>query len=142
MGLPTSQGLLLHTIDMIRQSDRAFGFAFAGFCFLIAVCGWLVSGSLLGWPLFTAMVFAALAVFIPGLLLPLNSLWHAIGPKIATINNAIILGVVFYLLITPIGLMMRLFRRDPMQRSIDKKIASYWKPVQRQADPKTFDDQF
>lgn len=127
---------------MIHQNDRVFGFTFAGVFFLITLGRWVVSGRLLGWPLFAAGVFATLAVFIPGLLLPLNRLWHVIGPKIASVNNLVILGAVFYLFITPVGLMMRLFRRDPMQRSIDKRIATYWSPVRRQADSETFDDQF
>jgi len=127
---------------MVHQSNRKFGFTFAGIFCLISVGRWLVSGKLLGWPLFTAVAFAALAAFIPGLLLPLNRLWRVIGPKIASTNNFIVLGAVFYLFVTPVGLIMRLFRRDPMQRSIDKRIATYWTPVRRQADSETFDDQF
>lgn len=127
---------------MAHQSDRIFGFTFAGIFFLISAGRWIILGKLVGWPLFVAIVFAALAIFMPGLLLPLNRLWHVIGPKIASINNFIILGVVFYLFVTPIGLIMRLFRRDPMQRSIDKKIGSYWSPVRRQVDSETLDDQF
>jgi hypothetical protein len=125
-----------------QQSDRAFGFTFAGLFFLITTVGWVFFDRLPYWALITAIVFTLLALVIPSVLMPLNQFWRWLGPKIAAINNTIVLGVVFYLFITPIGLMMRLFGRDPMHRSTKEKVATYWTAVHRQADNESFSDQF
>lgn len=125
-----------------QQSDRVFGFTFAGLFFLITTVGWIFFDRLPYWALVAAIVFTLLASAVPSVLMPLNRLWHRIGPKVASINNVIILGVVFYLFITPIGLIMRLFGRDPMHRSTKEKVATYWTAVQRQADSESFSDQF
>ena len=129
-------------MNAVQQSDRAFGFTVAGlFCFITAL-DWLFFDGRPYWTLITAIVFTLLSVVVPGMLMPLNQLWRWIGPKIAAINNAIILGAVFYLCITPVGLMMRLFGRDPLHRSINGKVATYWTIVQRPADSESFSDQF
>jgi Saxitoxin biosynthesis operon protein SxtJ len=125
-----------------QQSDRVFGFTFAGLFFLITTVGWIFFDRLPYWALVAAIVFTLLASAVPSVLMPLNRLWQRIGPKVASINNVIILGVVFYLFITPIGLIMRLFGRDPMHRSTKEKVATYWTAVQRQADSESFSDQF
>lgn len=125
-----------------QQSDRAFGFTFAGVFFLITTVGWVFFDRLPYWALITAIVFTLLASVFPIVLMPLNQVWRRIGPKVASINNAIILAVVFYLFVTPIALMMRLFGRDLMHRSINKKAVTYWTAVQRQADDESFSDQF
>jgi hypothetical protein len=125
-----------------QQSDRAFGFTFGGLFFLITAVSWLVFGRLPYWALVTGILFTLLASVAPILLMPLNQMWRRIGPKVASVNNVIISAVVFYLVITPIGLIMRLFGRDLMHRSIDKKAGTYWTPVHRQADSESFSDQF
>jgi hypothetical protein len=138
------RGKLLATDNMKakQQSDRAFGFTFGGLFFLITTVGWVFFDRLPYWALVTAIVFTLLALAVPSVLMPLNQLWRWIGPKIAAINNAIILGAVFYLFVTPVGLIMRLFGRDPLHRSINEKVATYWTTVQRPADSESFSDQF
>ncbi len=75
---------------------------------------WVVSGILLGW-----------ALILPKSLFPLYRAWMAIGKVLGWINSRIILGLIFYLMILPIGLVMRLFGRDPMRRRLDKGALSY-----------------
>jgi Saxitoxin biosynthesis operon protein SxtJ len=125
-----------------QLSDRGFGFTFAGLGVFISALGWLFSGQLIFWALYIAIGFAVLAAIKPGLLMPLNRFWSWIAPKIASVNNTIVLGLVFYVLITPMALMMRLFGRDPMHRSITGKASTYWSLVRRRADAESFSDQF
>jgi hypothetical protein len=89
-----------------------------------------------------AFAFAVTACLAPGLLIPLNRLWGWVAPKIAMLNNTIILGGVFYLVISPIGIMMKLLGRDPMCRALQPASDSYWTPVQRQSTGETLHDQF
>ena len=126
----------------ICQSDRHFGFTFAGLFLVISAVGWWFTDHTSLWALGTAIGFGAVAWLAPGLLMPLNRTWRWMAPKIASLNNAIILGLVFYGFVTPIGLMMRLFGRDPLHRQIDTSARSYWTPVRRKVDRESFSDQF
>jgi len=127
---------------VVRQSDRAFGCTVAVVFVGIALVGWWLGGQLPQWALVMAATFAGVAWLVPGLLLPLNRFWGWMAPKIAALNNAVILGLVFYLVITPIGLVMKLFGRDSMCRAIQPTSDSYWTPVQHQSTMETLTDQF
>ena len=135
-------GKLLAIDNKKQQSDRAFGFTFGGLFFLITAVGWIFFDRLTYWALVTGIFFTLVALVVPSVLMPLNQLWRRIGPKVASINNVIILAVVFYIFVTPIALVMRLFGRDPMHRAIDESVDTYWTPVQRQTDNESFSDQF
>jgi hypothetical protein len=127
---------------LVRQDDRRFGFTFAGVFACIAVIGWWVSGSLLVWAVLAGGGFAGLAIVAPGALMPLHRLWGWLAPHIASVTNAMMIGLVFYLFISPLGMFMRLFGRDALCREIDRTSGSYWSPVQKHADDESFRDQF
>lgn len=129
-------------MSTVRLSNRAFGFTFAGIFSLIAALGGVLFGQVPHWALVTAVGFAATAALLPGLLMPLNLFWGWLAPKIASLNNAIILGLVFYLFITPIAMIMKVSGRDPMNRETRVREESYWTPVRRQTDNETLEDQF
>jgi hypothetical protein len=85
-----------------------------------AVCGIGVVGALLIW-------------IAPPLGRRLYVGWmYAAAPVGWTISH-VVLALVYYLVLTPVGLLVRLFGRDPMQRSLDTKAASYW--IERKAQP-------
>jgi len=126
----------------VRQSDRSFGLMFAVALTVIAGVVWLVFDSLLQGLLVTAAAFLILALIAPGILFPLNRLWMWFGHKLGYVNNHILLGIFFYLLVTPLGLMMRLFGRDSMHRKLDPGAATYLEPVGRQNDAETMRDLF
>ena len=91
----------------------------------------VVSGALFG-----------VALLVPGLLLPLNLLWRKLAWRIAVVFTYVVLGAIFYLVFTPIGLVMRVIRRDPMMQAMNDGASDYWAPVRRQASSDTLDDQF
>jgi hypothetical protein len=59
--------------------------------------------------------------------------WTAFGRLIGLIISRLLLGTVFFALVTPMGLVLRLLRKDPLQRAFDRKATSYWIP-RRQDD--------
>ncbi len=126
----------------IRQSDRAFGFTLAAVFSIIAVNGWLFFGGPPYWALISTGTSVVVAMLVPGALMPLNRVWGWVAPKIGSINNTIVLGLVFYSFVTPIAILMRIFRRDTMRRSIESASDNYWTPVTRQTDSETFRDLF
>ena len=77
------------------------------------------------WPWYLAGVLFVLAVVYPPALRPVYRGWMKIGHVLGFINTRIILGILFYGLIFPMGVGMRLFRKDPMGRSLDEDLKSY-----------------
>ena len=80
----------------------------------IPVWPWLIAGVLVGWGLAAPMS-----------LQPVYRLWMKLGLLLSRITTPIILGIVFYLLILPMGLVMRIFGRDPMARRLDGSVKTY-----------------
>jgi len=76
-------------------------------------------------PLLISVIFFILT-FMPILLKPIYILWMRLAFILAWINTRLILCIVFYLVFTPMGLVMRLFRIDLLDRKIDKSKESYW----------------
>lgn len=77
------------------------------------------------WPWIVAGLLWLPALFIPGSLQPVYATWMRIGHAIGWVNTRIILGLVFYVLVLPMGLIMRIFGKDPMARKFDQSTASY-----------------
>ena len=107
-------------------SNRSFGFTFAAlFAVLCALSSWRRGGVDLWWlAAATALLIVTLAA--PGLLTPLNRVWSAFGRLMHAIVNPVILAVLFYGAITPIGLLARQFGYDPLRRRIEPAATSYW----------------
>jgi len=77
------------------------------------------------WPWIAAGVLWLPALLVPGVLRPVYTTWMKIGHVLGWVNTRIILGVLFYVLILPMGLIMRLFGNDPMARKWDESASSY-----------------
>jgi hypothetical protein len=77
------------------------------------------------WPWVVAAMFWAWAFAIPRTLNPVYRVWMKIGLTIGKVVNRIILGFVFFVIIFPMGIVMRLIGRDPMLRKLDKNIRTY-----------------
>lgn len=78
------------------------------------------------WPWIVATFLASLAVLSPRSLAPIYQVWMRIGLVLGFINTRIILGIMFYGVFVPMGLVMRvLFKRDPMNREVKQNLATY-----------------
>jgi len=77
------------------------------------------------WPWIVAGILWVPAIFIPRVLGPVYTNWMKIGHAIGWVNTRIILGLLFYVLVLPMGLIMRLFGNDPMARKVNKSASSY-----------------
>jgi hypothetical protein len=94
--------------------------------------GLIVGGvfGLLGlWPLLIlAVALIVPAQIVPRVLAPAHRAWMALGSALGWVNTRIILGLVFFGMITPIGFMRRAIGGDPMQRAFDAGATSYRVP--------------
>ena len=108
------------------SSDRAFGFVFAAVFLIIAAWPLLHSGVPRWWALGISGAFALVSVVKPVLLAVPNRLWMKLGLLLAKVVSPIALGILFYLVFAPIGLLMRLGGKDPLRLKFDREAKSYW----------------
>ena len=112
--------------DLKGPSERSFGLTFAGVFALFAAISLWRSGTWWPWLAGISVFFGALGLVFPRILAPLNRLWFLFGLVLHKIMTPIIMGILFYLLITPVGLLMRLSGKDPMRLKTDPSSSSYW----------------
>ena len=108
-------------------SNRNFGFLFAGvFALLSAYAGYHGANvtTVYGW-LVAGVVTGLFAIIAPGLLTPLNKAWMKLGELMGKVVSPLLLGVIFFLLITPVALVTRLFGRDEL-RLKKTDASSFW----------------
>ncbi|MCK6431211.1 MAG: SxtJ family membrane protein, partial [Burkholderiaceae bacterium] len=95
------------------------------------------------WSLVIAAAFAAVAFLLPNALTPLNRAWTRFGLLLHKIVSPIVLGFLFYIVVTPLGLLMRLLGKDPLRLRWDRQSSTYW--IERKPagpKPETLSDQF
>lgn len=124
-------------------SERAFGIVF--FVVLSIIGLWPLSGGAMPrwWLLAIAAIFLMLAFVRPVVLKPLNQVWHRFGLLLHRIVSPLVLGLLFYLTVTPTGILMRLTGKDPLRLKLQPDAESYW--IKREPpgpDPQTMTKQF
>jgi len=110
------------------SSDRSFGLVFAVVFFMIAAWPLLHGETPSWWAFGVAAVFALVAVMRPTLLAGLNRLWVKLGILLGKLVSPIALGILFYGVFFPVGVVMRLAGKDPLRLRRDADAASYWIP--------------
>jgi len=115
--------------EQTLPSERSFGLLFGAVFVLLAAYGWffkswssVVELSLLG----VALAFVLLGFVAPKILSPLNWLWFQLGQLLGKIVSPIVLGAIFFLLLTPVSLVTRLFGRDELRLKRKASQTSYW----------------
>ena len=82
-----------------------------------------------------AAALGGLALLAPGLLSPIHTLWMGGVHALAWVNTRVLLGLVYFLIMTTTGVVMRLMGRDPLDRRLRDR-PSYWVERRKQPDPK------
>ena len=118
-------------------SERSFGLVFAAVFLIIALFPLLGDGGVRLWSVGVAAVFAGLGLFLPKSLTPLNKLWFRFGLLLNKVVSPIVMGILFFLTVTPIGLIRRLFVKDPLNQRLDPDAKSYWIEVDREQAAQT-----
>ena len=107
-------------------SNRSFGIVFFIVFVLIATYPLLNQEEVRIWSLIISFLFLFLGLLNSKILTPLNKLWFRFGLFLGKIISPIIMGVIFFLVVTPIGLLMRFFGKDVLNLKLNKKKSSYW----------------
>ena len=107
-------------------SERNFGLVFSGF-FALMGCWPLIRGEAPKWiPLGIAAGFAIAAFATPSVLRPFNLIWFHFGLLLHRVMSPLVMGLVFFLCVTPIGWLTRCLGKDPMALRPDREAKSYW----------------
>ena len=108
---------------MNNQELRNFGFISGAFVAILfgLLLPWLLVHSIPLWPWIVTAILSSSALLLPSLLAPVYKGWMRVGNALGWINTRIILWVVFHFLLLPIGLLMRLFGKDPMTRKLNRE---------------------
>ena len=111
--------------DVKIGSNRSFGIVFFIVFFLISLYPLLDDGYIRLWSLIISIIFLCLGLVNSNLLNPLNRLWFKFGLILGRIISPIIMGLIFFLVVTPIGVFMRLLNKDLLNLKMSKN-STYW----------------
>src|SRR3569623_1692109 len=110
--------------------ERQFGYTLA-----------LIIGAVGGWHLFASVAHAALTALFPRIWVPVLRVWLPLGHALGWINTRIILGMVFFVMIMPMGWVLRRLGLDPL-RLRRRSSVTYWVTRDKEWPPASFKDQF
>ena len=106
-------------------SNKSFGIVFFIVFFIIAFLPLLNQNEIRYWSFFISVVFLFLAIIKSEILTPLNKIWFKFGIVLGKVVSPIVMGVIFFLVITPIGIFMRLIGKDLLNLKKTKN-QTYW----------------
>jgi hypothetical protein len=107
-------------------SERNFGIVFATVFGIIAFAPLYHGGSIRYWAIVFGIAFLVCAFAAPWVLRPLNKIWFKFGLLLHHVVNPLIMGILYYGAVVPMGLFLRARKKDILHLKIDKSASSYW----------------
>ncbi len=107
-------------------SERSFGLVFAVVFALVCLLPLKDGAEPRLWAGLVAAAFAVVSLAAPKLLKPLNKIWFLFGLLLHKIVSPLVMGLLFFVTVTPIALIMRALGKDPLKLRRDPAAASYW----------------
>ena len=122
------------------SSNRSFGLLF--FIVFLAISLWPLKsqGDLRLWAFILSLIFLVLGVLNSRFLTPLNKLWMKFGLFLGSIVAPLVMGIVFFMVVTPVGLIMRSLGKDLLRIKKSKSASTYW--IDREKQNNTMKRQF
>jgi len=111
--------------DIKIGSNRSFGIVFFVVFLIIATYPLINGDELKLWSLIISIVFLFLGLVNSKILNPLNKLWFKFGIFLGKIISPLVMGIIFFLVVTPIGLLMRLLNKDLLNLKFNNN-NTYW----------------
>ena len=130
-------------MEVEGSSNRSFGWVFVAVFAVVALAPVLFGATARWWALICSGAIAAVTVLRPGLLTVPNRLWMRFGLLLGHLVSPIVVGVLFFVVFTPFGLVMRAFGYDPLRLKADPRASTYW--IERSPPgpaPESMKDQF
>ena len=111
--------------DIKIGSNRSFGIVFFIVFLLIGLWPILKGNELRIWSIAISLIFFILGILNSKILTPFNKMWFRFGIFLGNFISPIIMGIVFFLVVTPTGLIMKLFRKDLINLRKNNS-STYW----------------
>ena len=131
---------MLHKSKPKISSNRSFGLVFFFVFLIVSLWPLLNENPLRIWSIIVAIIFLILGLMNSKLLTQLNVLWSKFGILLGSIVAPIVMGIVFFLVITPTGFIMKIFNKDLLNKNHDSEKKSYW--INRDKTKSTMKQQF
>ena len=113
-------------MDRIKiGSNRSFGIVFSVVFLLISIYPLINDENIRYWSLLISLIFLILGILNSRILTSLNIIWFKFGLFLGKIFAPLIMGIIFFLIVTPIGLIMKFFKKDLLNLKFNKD-KSYW----------------
>ena len=103
-------------------SNKSFGIVFFIVFFIIALFPLINEGEIKIWSLIISIIFLILGLKNSKILSPLNKIWFKFGIFLGKIISPLIMGIIFFLVVTPIGILMRIFKKDLLNLKVNNEI--------------------
>ena len=132
--------MMFNKSEIKISSNRNFGLVFFFVFLIVSLWPLLNENSPRIWSIVIAVIFLILGLLNSKLLTPLNMLWFKFGLFLGSIISPIIMGIIFFLVIAPTGLVMKLMGKDLLDKKYDNKKKSYW--INRTKTKNTMKQQF
>jgi len=114
-------------LSLIDNSElRKFGLVVGSVLMLIGVFPVVKGGDLNAYLMIIAAILVVLAILAPAILSPVYKIWVKIGNVLGRINSFLLLSIIFFFILTPIGLISRIFKGNSMRFYKKKNMSSYW----------------
>ena len=106
-------------------SNRNFAFVFASVFLIIALWPILNNGEIRIWSILISIIFISLGILKSKLLTPFNKMWFKFGIYLGKFISPLVMMIIFFLIVTPIGFIMKIIRKDILNLKFNKSL-SYW----------------
>ena len=122
------------------SSNRSFGLLFFVIFLIVSLWPLTHEGSIRIWSVIISVIFLILGLLNSKFLTPLNLLWFKFGMILGAIVSPIVMGIVFFIVVTPTGFILRIMGKDLLNKKYDKEKKTYW--IKRDASIGTMKRQF
>jgi hypothetical protein len=108
----------------MKKNNIFFGILFFILFFIFGFYPLILGGDIRIWSIILSLVFLTITIIKPNLFISLNKLWIEFGILLGKIISPIVMGLVFFFVVTPIGILLRIFKKDVM--GLKRGASSYW----------------
>jgi hypothetical protein len=113
-----------NSINIKRKNNITFGILFFIFFLIVGLYPLISNEPIRIWSIIVSLVFLILTIIKPNLFTFLNKLWIKFGILLGKIISPIVMGLVFFFVVTPIGIFIKVLKKDVM--SLKRGASSYW----------------
>ena len=117
---------MLRNSKIKMSSNRNFGLVFFILFLILGFWPIINGGEIKIWLVVISLIFLVLGMMKSKLLTPLNKLWFKFGMILGAIVAPVVMGAVFFLVVTPIGIVMKTMGKDLINKKYNKKKETYW----------------